>query len=727
MKKRYLIMLIIAIALIIALGVGIAFVYFFTDIFKSNKQVFSKYISQNSEILEIFEDENVKAYSEKQKNTAYTSEGTIKTNVTFPDSSEAKVASALQNCNITFTGKTDNLNKYMHQTIKVNYSDTQSMQFDLYRNIDIYAAKINEVLVKYIGIDNNNLKEFATKMQLPEQIISSMPNKIDLVNLTSVSNIFTDEETSALKEKYFKIITDNLTDDMFSKENTSDETIYILTINEEQIKNIMVKLLENLKEDETLINKLKETLINNYNFTEENIQIYVTQYKEYLQKIIDSINSSSDTSSDSILDRMEKAKELSEQSRIKERIQLTYNEVLAINISENMNGNIEKETLQKALEKEFGTEKVTDLADDFSTVKIDGKEYSITGNSTTNQNSESENNTNISDEEQNSENTSNSSNNIIIKVHANKGKLSKTEIILSDTSAFVISKSYDGAKFEIINNGIATISAFMQKLKSANETKFEFAFSQNNSQIFDLIIGFSGLDTDSVHENSELTFEYDLGNATITNAKTKFVSTYKNTKTFGAIQKDEIQSSEILLINTAPTLKNIENLYNNIANRTAQINKTKLQTLGLTEEQNPFMYYVPSIVPFSATYVIQNPNQIPYFMPPIGIAVISSGIMIVNNAKNTIAESQLSKVEIETFNNQFTAYSGSNKTSSEVRALYSMILSNNSLEKSNNTNRIVKINNQVPSSIPNDFEKNKTYSVIVEYDYNGYVNNIKIN
>ena len=717
MKKRYLIMLIIAIALIIALGVGIAFVYFFTDIFKSNKQVFSKYISQNSEILEIFEDEDVKAYSEKQKNTAYTSEGTIKTNVTFPDSSEAKVASALQNCNITFTGKTDNLNKYMHQTIKVNYSDTQSMQFDLYRNIDIYAAKINEVLVKYIGIDNNNLKEFATKMQLPEQIISSMPNKIDLVNLTSVSNIFNDEETSALKEKYFKIITDNLTDDMFSKESTSDETIYILTINEEQIKNIMVKLLENLKEDETIINKFKQFLINQYNFSEDTVQTYITQYKEIIQNAIDNSNSDSN-----ILYRASKVREQTRQSEIEERIQLTYLGLLSKN-----NSNIERADLQTALEKEFGIGKVTDLADDFSTVKIDGKEYSITGNSTTNQNSESENTTNISDEEQNSENTSNSSNNIILKVHANKGKLSKTEIHLSDTSDFVISKSDDGAKFEIINNGIATISAFMQKLKSANETKFEFAFSQNNSQIFDLIIGFSGLDTDSVHENSELTFEYDLGNSTITNAKTKFVSTYKNTKTFGAIQKDEIQSSEILLINTAPTLKNIENLYNNIANRTAQINKTKLQTLGLTEEQNPFMYYVPSIVPFSATYVIQNPNQIPYFMPPIGIAVISSGIMIVNNAKNTIAESQLSKVEIETFNNQFTAYSGSNKTSSEVRALYSMILSNNSLEKSNNTNRIVKINNQVPSSIPNDFEKNKTYSVIVEYDYNGYVNNIKIN
>ena len=62
-------------------------------------------------------------------------------------------------------------------------------------------------------------------------------------------------------------------------------------------------------------------------------------------------------------------------------------------------------------------------------------------------------------------------------------------------------------------------------------------------------------------------------------------------------------------------MKNIENLYNNIANRTTQLNKTKLKALGLTEKENPFMYYIPSIVPFGATYLMQNPDQISSFTP----------------------------------------------------------------------------------------------------------------
>ena len=574
MKKRYLIMLIIAIVLVIALGAGFAFAYFFTDIFRSNKQLFSKYISQNKQIVEILKDEDVKAYSEKQKNTPYTSEGTIKTNVTFPDSSEAQIANALQNCNITFVGKTDNSNKYMHQSIKANYSDTQSMQFDLYRNGDIYAGKINEVLFKYVGIENNNLKEFATKMQLPEEIKSALPNKIDLNSLTNVSNIFTDEEKSSLKEKYLKIITDSLTDDMFSKEKSSEDTIYTLTIDPAQATNIILKILENLKEDELIITKLKNYAINNFNLTEQNVETYVTQYKELLQKGIDGINSA--------VERKNTASPAQSPFTLDTDIQ-----------TDTSNGSGEfidtPQTPIDTTNSEIEPTQNFDAPVTSSQTLTESTDFGTT-NTLNTESSES----------------SNSKTYLTIKVHTNKGSLQKTEIIISDIANFVITKSDDGVKFESINNGETVISAFIQKIKSPNETKFEFAFSKQNTQIFDLMVGFSGLDTDTVHENSELTFDYDLGNSTITDAKTKFVSTYKNTKTFGAIQKDEIQNSEILLINTAPSMKNLETLYNNVAAKTAQINNTKLQALGLTEDQNPFMYYVPSIVPIGATYVMQN-------------------------------------------------------------------------------------------------------------------------
>ena len=624
MKKRYLIMLIIAIVLVLCIGAGFAFVYFFTDTFKSNKTLFFKYISQNTQIMNFINDDDIKAYSDKQKQTPYTSEGTIKTNVTFPDSSEAQIANALQNCNISFNGKVDNTNKYFRETIKANYSDSQSLEFELYRNNDIFAAKINEVLYKYLGIDNNNLKDFYKKMNLPEDVISALPNKIESSNISNSLNIYSKDDFSSIKDKYFKIITDNLTDDMFSKEKSSEETIYSVTLNESQIKTILVKLLESLKDDEIIINKAKDSLINNYNLTEETINPYIDQYKQAIQSIIDNINNS--------------------------------------NISPN----------------DIYTE--------------DNKETSIT-----------------------------------IKVHSQKRKLLKTEFILNDIGSIILSNSDDGIKIQIFKETSEIASAYIQKIKSPTETKFEIVFSYNNEQIFDLAVSFSELDTNSVHENSELSFEIDLGNSSISNAKTKFVSNYKNTKTFGDFQKEEIQNSEIQLLNNAPSKEIVEKLFKNIGLKLESINNTKLQNIGLEKSKNPFIYYIPSILTICANYGVQNPSKILEYSFPIGIASISSGILVFNNAKNEISNSQISEQEIIAFNKQFEVYSGKDKTSSEVNALYSMTIASNSLEKNNNNSHLVTVNGKMPTSVPNKLDKNKKYSIQLEYDKNGYINNIKIN
>ena len=626
MKKRYLIMLIIAIVLVLCIGAGFAFVYFFTDTFKSNKTLFFKYISQNTQIMNFINDDDIKAYSDKQKQTPYTSEGTIKTNVTFPDSSEAQIANALQNCNISFNGKVDNTNKYFRETIKANYSDSQSLEFELYRNNDIFATKIADVLYKYLGIENNNLKDFAKKMNLPENVISALPNKIEINNISNSLNVYSKEDFSSIKDKYLKTITDNLTDDMFSKEKIDEDTVYSLTLNQTQLKNILIKVLEALKDDDVIINKAKESLINNYNLTEETINPYIDQYKEQIQKLIDNLN----------------------------------NESSSI---------------------------------------IEGQEST----------------------------QSNNEFNITIKVHSQKRKLEKTEFIINDIGSLIVIKSDDGIKVQIMKDVNEIVSTYIQKIKSPNETKYELVFSLNNNQILDLTTGFSGLDTNSVHENSELSFDIDLGNSSISDAKTKFVCSYQNTKTFGDIQKEEVQSSEIQLLNNAPSKEIVEKLFKNIGLKLESINNTKLQNIGLEKSKNPFIYYIPSILTICANYGVQNPSKILEYSFPIGIASISSGILVFNNAKNEISNSQISEQEIIAFNKQFEVYSGKDKTSSEVNALYSMTIASNSLEKNNNNSHLVTVNGKMPTSVPNKLDKNKKYSIQLEYDKNGYINNIKIN
>ena len=577
MKRRYLIMLIIAIVLVLCVGAGFAFAYFFTDAFKSNKTLFFKYFSQNSEIMNFINDDAIKTYSDKQKQTPYTSEGTIKTNVTFPDSSEAQIANALQNCNISFSGKVDNRNKYFRETIKANYSDNQSLQFELYRNNDVFATKIADVLYKYLGIENNNLKDFAKKMNLPENVISALPNKIEINNISNYLNVYSKEDFSSLKDKYLKIITDNLTDDMFSKEKNSEEIIYSITLNQTQFETIIVKLLEALKEDEIIINKVKESLINNYNLTEETINPYIDKYKEEIQSLIDNLNSESS--------------------------------------------------------------------------------YTIGNQESIQSNDEA---------------------NITIKVHSQKRKLVKTEFTVSNMESLIISKSDDGIKVQIMKDENEVVSTYIQKIKSPNETKFELVFSLNNNQIFDLTTGFSGLDTNSVHENSELSFDIDLGNSSISDAKTKFVCSYQNTKTFGDFQKEEIQNQEILLLNTAPSKESIESLYKNIENKFIEVNRTKLQSLGLKDNQNPFIYYAPSVATIGSTYIIQNPDKAPYFSIPIilagsSITLLSGENTILSRANKASKEAEIAYVKEdimlaanEALSNYYSEIYGKNTTTNET-------------------------------------------------------------
>ena len=626
MKKRYLIMLIIAIVLVICIVAGLAFTFFFTDIFKSNKTLFFKYISQNSEIMNFIKDDDIKAYSDKQKQNPYTSEGLIKTNVTFPDSSEAQIANVLQNCNISFNGKVDNQNKYFYENIKANYSNTQSMEFNVYRNNDIFAFKIGEILYKYVGLENNNLKDFAKKMNLPEEYISSIPNKFEINTLVDSLNIYSNEDISSIKEKYFKIIADNLTDDMFSREKNAEDTVYSLTLSETQIKNILIKVLETAKDDEVIISKLKNNLINNYNLTEETINPYIEQYKQAIQNLIDDIN----------------------------------------------NTNKEYVPFRRDM--------------DSSDINISTE-----------------------DEQDNEEKS------ITIKVHSQKRKLLKTELISNDVGKLIISRSDDGAKAQIMQNDDEIASAYIQKIKSPTETKFELVFSLNNTQIFDLTVGYSGLDTNSVHENSELSFDIDLNNSSISDAKTKFVSSYQNTKTFETIQKEEIPNSEILLLNTAPSKENIESLYKNIETKFIEINHAKLQALGLTDEQNPFIYYIPSVATIGSTYVFQNPDKVPYFSIPAiltgsSIAMLSGDNRILleaSNRKNEVAIATVKEELMLTVLNALADYHSENNDTNKSETPFSFVEKALKNFKSNDNNIEYTYNNKIITL------KNKTNSITI--------------
>ena len=84
----------------------------------------------------------------------------------------------------------------------------------------------------------------------------------------------------------------------------------------------------------------------------------------------------------------------------------------------------------------------------------------------------------------------------------------------------------------------------------------------------------------------------------------------------------------------------------------------------------------------------------------LSILIISLGIMVYNNAKNTVGSANLNKQEIQTFNSQWENYEGTKKTASEIRTLYQAIISSNAAEKTAGTNRFITITGNETTACP---------------------------
>jgi len=108
----------------------------------------------------------------------------------------------------------------------------------------------------------------------------------------------------------------------------------------------------------------------------------------------------------------------------------------------------------------------------------------------------------------------------------------------------------------------------------------------------------------------------------------------------------------------------------------------------------------------------------------LSILIISLGIMVYNNSKNTVGSANLSKQEISTFNSQWESYQGTNKTASEVQTMISAVIANNAAERQSGTGREVNVNGRPVTSV-STLNTQRTYSITPEYDPDtGLITNI---
>ena len=250
-KNKKILIILIILCIILILGITFSILYFATDLFKSNQELFLKYASkafENSE--DSFIGTDINEYFNKKEQTPYQNQGTLTPNIYTQNGQEQ--FENVNNFDISYTGGIDNLNSRLKEDISLNYSNDSKMEFSYQKVGEQIGLQTDYVNSKYV---------VSTAEEIPN-LDADLGNVIEVLSkIQELKNIdLSWEEIARIRDTYFNVLSSNLTEDNFVKVSSSDVTGYQLNITGDELKNITLKLLETLQNDTETLDKINEYL-----------------------------------------------------------------------------------------------------------------------------------------------------------------------------------------------------------------------------------------------------------------------------------------------------------------------------------------------------------------------------------------------------------------------------------------------------------------------------------
>lgn len=283
-------LIIIVIVLIFILGGIFAYLYFATDVLKTNAQLFFKYLGQMVDEQDGFIDNQLTEYSKKKYTGKYEDSGKFYMDVNI-SGMDSETLQTLNDFNIEYSGKVDNTTRKNEQDISLNYSSDVNFPFKYKYADETLGLQTDYVSSKYVGIENRNLKQFIEKFGVTDT--TEFPDTIDFFsNFTNQETItYTNEEREQIINTYKSILEGKLGQKEFTKTKENNTESYSVEITNQELKDLVLNVLETLKNDQILMPKMEEAtkeIIENMNVNStEEITI-----QNIIQGIIDDINAS---------------------------------------------------------------------------------------------------------------------------------------------------------------------------------------------------------------------------------------------------------------------------------------------------------------------------------------------------------------------------------------------------------------------------------------------------
>ena len=596
-NKGLRITIVILLIIILLLVGGIAYLYFFTDMFKSNKQLFFKYTSQIVQSENGFIDNQLVQYFQKKNSTSYENNGEITFEVSIPNiEDDLELAN---NFNITFTGKEDPTNSKSEKEISLNYSD--SVKFPLtYRKTNT----ITGIQTQYIGSSFVSVRN--------DEELSGLE---DINNLLKLQNLeFSNEEVRNLKTTYFDNILNTLDDSKFSTLTEGNLTGYRLTLTGEELKNTLVQILNALKTDTNTTHKLNEILqgvginseidedsiddlIESINDSEWNQDIEMTAYASggNLSKVLVEIAGNTLTMN----------KEGNNQDMTYTiSLNTTEQDVSAVVTAKysGLNSDNVTETYELTLEGMYGeTEILQQAKEPQDTVAISSEKENIQL--------------------------------LITTVKTNKIAAGEDSSQISDTDVE-----------EELSSGENEAYADM-RLEKETDTTFNITFVSTGDRF---VIDNTGK---IIEEPEEQTTNTTSTNTSENTASHNKYSITNNVQFKDSVEIEDLTEENAVILNDQDN-EYVTNLMNAIQERIVEVNKVQMEELGVSENENPMQYLIPTLF---AT------NQ---------------------------ATAEIDEQAVNAFNAKFELYQSTNTKGATVKGLLTTIQNNNETEGNNKIEEI---------------------------------------
>ena len=260
MRKGNKILVAIIVMLIILMLAGGAFAYLYiaTDTFKTNKEMFFTYFAQLTSEEDGFWDKRIETFYKMKADSAYENSGEITIDVECPEESITEIIEKVNDLEISFEGQVDPKNQKVEQNIEIDYGNDVVLPINYIQDGKSIGLQTDQLSKKFIAVRIENLNELATNLGIEN--VDSIPDEFNFSELTKDIDI-TEADIEQLKQIYYPVLQDNLLKDNFSKTKLEKSEMYTLNLNGEQIKNIIIKMLEITKQNTFILDKLNEIML----------------------------------------------------------------------------------------------------------------------------------------------------------------------------------------------------------------------------------------------------------------------------------------------------------------------------------------------------------------------------------------------------------------------------------------------------------------------------------